>query len=265
MNLAKKFVIDADPSRYPALAGDLGDGPRVPSIKLRQAKHFLVENMLLLANDGNAGYAPDGKTQGSNSYPATSSPGVALEGAVGQPNTEAAVQPRFGTVRNIHCENCTRGYGITEIHAGVDIDFRYVSSRGGMTIRWESAGGGKSTRQTAEQCVSFDGNAVFLMSNHGYLQDDLHASHGVAYGSDDGVRTNGERGKTRNSTITHVDVYAGPRAQVIEHRDSTDDFWWYDQSERAIDNVLGVSVGSVRCKGSFQDANRGGACSGVAP
>jgi len=259
MSLANKFVVDIDPTRY-AASGGAGNGPRYVAIKVRQGRHFLIENMLALANDGNAGVAPNGAVQGSNTYPATASPAIAFDAALGSANTEAAVQPRNGTIRQVHGENCTRGYGITEIHSGVDLDFSYVSARGGMTIRWESEGGGQSTRQTATQCVSHDGNAVYLMSNHGLPQTQLHASYGIAYGDDDGIRTMGTPSKTTQSSMDHVEIHGGTRAQVVKYNNGTDDYWWYDESEQAIDNTLGVKLSNMTCSGSFQRGPTGGSC-----
>ncbi len=257
--LADKFVIDNDPTRYPANQGTPGNGPRYVGMKIRQARYFLVENALMLANAGLAGHSTS-QTQGSNTYPATAAPALAVDSADTQPSTEAAVQARNGTIRHIHGENSTRGYGITEIHAGVDLDWRYVSAVGGMTIRWESSGGGRSTRQNAQQCVSYDGNGLFMMSNHGLPQADLHASFGASHGSDIALRTEGTNGMTTSSTISDVEIFDGNDAQVIFVRDAVDDYWYFGPAEWAIYNNIGVSVTNVNCTGTFTKPDVGGTC-----
>lgn len=265
-DLDSRFVFDFNPTRYPIAAPNPGDGPRFSGVKLRQAKRFLVSKFLELASVGNPGYAPDGGGQGSNTYPSTPGNGFSAQPATGQPMTEAAVQPRNGTIRHLHCENCTRGYGIMEIHAGVDLDYKYISTRGGIAVRWESAQGGQSTRQTASQIVAFDGNAAVLFSNHGFPQRDLHADHVVAHGMDDGIRTFGDDGMAQGNRVDGVDVYDGDRAQVLITRNGGDDFWWYGPAEYAFYlSADGTTVTNARCRGNFTHASIGASCTGVAP
>jgi hypothetical protein len=298
-DLARRFVVDLDYRRYPDSTPpqETGDGPRGTGVKLRQVKNFLVEHMLELAfpgvvldpNDNPSG--PGGI--GSNTYPATAGNGFAMEASLtpegGQPNqTETAVQPRNGTIRYMHCEGCTRGYGILEIHAGVDIELEYISNRGGISVRWESGGNGRSTRQTARQVVGYDCNVPVLMSAHNNQQERLEAYDVKAIGCDAGFRSATTGGDTKNSSITKLDVYnanaedSGGNAQVILCRFATcdtrygsdrydDDAWNFDPAQIAVYNdnsrpTSDITISQVRCTppGTFAKSNVGyPACSGL--
>jgi hypothetical protein len=202
--------------------------------------------------------------------------------------TENAVQPRNGTVRYMHCEGCTRGYGIMEIHAGVDIELEYISNRGGISVRWESAGTGQSTRQTARQVVGYDCNVPVLMSAHDNPQDHLEAYYIKSIGCDDGFRSESTGGDTTSSLVSHLDVYnandedSGGKAQVILCRFATcdtkygsvdydDDAWNFLPSEIAIYHhnqrpTSSITLTDIRCTPSntFTKANIGyPACSGL--
>jgi chitodextrinase len=305
--LAKRFTIDRDVRRYPDADKDSGDTPRGSGIRLRQVKNFLVENMVELAHPGDLLYpdstpTPGPTAYGSNTYSATAGNGVAL-GAVTTPDggtddfrTEA-VQPRNGTLQKLHCEDCTRGYGIIEIHAGVDLEYRYISTRGGIAIRWESGGNGRSTRQTAKQVVAYDCNTAVLMSTHennqnglgvpGPEQDTLRASAVKAISCENGFRSATTGGTNVNSSVSDFYIYAGGieghpggRAQVVICRGGggsgsatpdgckeygvdyfDDDAWRYLDAKKAIDNTISIPYSKMYCvESDFVEDNSNANC-----
>jgi len=287
-DLDKRFVIDLDYRRYPDSTPPqgTGQGPRGSGIKLHQTRYFLVEHVLELAFPGVVLHPQDSPSGpgaiGSNTYPATAGNGFAVDALAGQPPGESAIQPRNGTVRYMHCEGCTRGYGIMEIHAGVDIDYSYISTRGGIAARWESAGGGQSTRQHATQVVGYDCNTPLLMSPHMNQQVDLEGTYIKSIGCDTGFRSESPGGDTKSSSVSQLDVYGGTKAQVILCRFATcdtkygsvsydDDAWLFQQSEVAVKNdnarpTTSITISNVRCtaRSTFVDDNSGyGACSGL--
>ena len=289
--LTKRFVIDLDYRRYSDLSppAPTGDGPRGAGIKISQTKNFLVERVLELAFPGVVLYPnsnpPGPGGIGSNTYPTTAGNGLAIQARDEQTNmTENAVQPRNGTIRYMHCEGCTRGYGIIEVHGGVDLEYRYISTRGGIGVRWESGGAGKSTRQHAQQVVGYDCNVPVLMSAHENDQDNLHARYVKSVSCDMGIRVETQGGDMTNASYSDVDIYAkgqgdtGNKAQVILCRFTAcekygvvgydDDAWNFAQPERAIQqnnarSGSNISLSRIRCTplSGFTLSNVGGSCS----
>jgi chitodextrinase len=299
--LARRFVVDLDYRRYPDSdpPAASGNGPRGSGLKARQVQYFLVEKFLELAHPGEMMYPDDNPPGpggiGSNTYPATAGNGLAIDASdtptgASDNFTESAVQARNGTARYLHCENCTRGYGIIEIHAGVDLEYRYISTRGGIGVRWESAGNGQSTRQTAQQIVGYDCNNPMMMSAHLRNQRELRASFIKSISCDNGYRSETAGGDTFNSSVSDLDVYAadaddsGNKAQVILCRSNDtvdgcakyvsgydDDAWLWKQPERAVYNhnartTSSITLSRIRCtpRSTFVFDNVGyGACSGL--
>lgn len=295
-SLERRFTADRDPRRYPDADRRIGNAPRGGAIKARQVRDFLVEKMFYLAHAGEVLTPtddPPGPTAiGSNTYPATAGNGFSTHAISGPGDFRAeAVQPRNGTIRKLHCENCTRGYGILEVHAGVDLEYRHISTRGGIAIRWESAGNGRSTRQTAQQVVGVDCNTAVLMSAHenntsglgvpGPEQDTLRASFVRAVGCDNGIRSESTGGTNVGSSFSEVWIAAGPRAQVIRCRGGggsgpatpdgcskygvasyDDDAWTWAPSQIAIKNSLSIPLSGIRCvESNFVKPNVNGSCS----
>lgn len=294
-SLERRFTADRDPRRYPNADRAIGNTPRGGAIKARQVRDFLVEKMFYLAHAGEVLTPqddPPGPTAiGSNTYPATAGNGFSTGGINGTDDfREEAVQPRNGTIRHLHCENCTRGYGILELHSGVDLEYRYISTRGGIAIRWESAANGRSTRQTAQQVVAVDCNTAVLMSTHenntsglgvpGPEQDTLKASFIKAVGCDNGIRSATMGGTNVGSSFSDVWIVPGARAQVIRCRGGggsgpatldgcskygvasyDDDAWTYERSQIAINNPLSIPLSRVHCvESAFAKPNVNGRC-----
>ncbi len=301
--LAYRYTIDRDVRRYPNADKSVGNTPRGAGLKARQVKNFLVEKMLELAYPGevlNPDDTPPGPGAiGSNTYPATSGNGLGIDAVVtpsgGTPDyREEAVQARNGTIRYLHCENCTRGYGIIEIHAGVDLEYHHISTRGGVAIRWENLGNGRAVRQTVTQIAGYDCSVPVVMSTHenntsglgvpGPEQDTLRATFVKAVGCERGFRSNTAGGTNVNSSASDVYIYAGGvdgdpggRAQVILCRGGTDcarygaplfddEAWMWKPSQKAIDNVISIPLARMYCRPSdFVVANTNGTCSPFPP
>jgi hypothetical protein len=294
-SLVRRFTADRDPRRYPNADHSIGNTPRGGAIKARQVRDFLVERMFYLAHPGEVLTPqdnPPGPTAiGSNTYPATAGNGFSAEAISGVADFRPeAVQPRNGTIRNLHCEDCTRGYGILEIHSGVDLEYRYISTRGGIAIRWESANNGRSTRQTAQQVVGVDCNTVALMSTHenntsglgvpGPEQDTLRASFVKAIGCDNGIRSETAGGTNVNSSFSDVWILPGNHAQVIRCRGGggsgpatpdgcskygvayyDDDAWTWEPAQIAIKNSISIPLARIHCvESQFVKPNLNGEC-----
>jgi hypothetical protein len=294
-SIERRFTVDRDPLRYPNSDRSIGNTPRGGAIKARQVKDFLVEKMFYLANPGavlTPTDDPPGPTAiGSNTYPATAGNGFSTDAINGPGDFRSeAVQPRNGTIRHLHCEDCTRGYGILELHSGVDLEYRYISTRGGIAIRWESGQNGRSTRQTAQQVVGVDCNTAVLMSTHennteglgvpGPEQDTLRASFIRAVGCDNGIRSETAGGTNVNSSFSDVWIAAGTRAQVIRCRGGggsgpatpdgcskygvayyDDDAWTYSPAQIAIKNSISIPLARIHCDATdFVKPNVNGVC-----
>jgi hypothetical protein len=239
IDIENRFVIDLDyrrhPNAYPGTSTKwrLGDGPRGTAFKARQVRYFLIENALELAfpgavngPEGAPGCPPTGPCGiGSNSYPATAGNALAVDSVNNSPNDTTAMQPKNGTIRNLHCEGCTRGYGFVEVHAGVNLEYRYISSRGGTALRWESGKApalwGLPSHQNAEQVIGRDCNAAVLISPHDSAQEYMTASSVKSFSCDDGIRAvtvNSEYGNAYNSSVTGVEIRGGSTGQVITCR-----------------------------------------------
>jgi hypothetical protein len=282
-----RFTIDLDYRRYPSSDKAIGNAPRGSGIKLLAIKRFLVERMLELAHPGEVrdttDTPPGPGAIGSNTWPATAGNGLAVGALPGPADlTAEAIQARNGTMRYLHCEDCTRGYGIAEIHAGVDLEYRYMSTRGGIAVRWESAGNGRSTRQTARQVVGFDCNVPLLMSTHDRQQESLRGSFVKGVGCDAGFRSESAGGSNTGSSVSDFFIHAGgidgdpgARAQVIVCRggkDRTgcaklgvpvydDDAWLWKVASAALKNDNAIPTSRMYCdEADFVASNSGGSC-----
>lgn len=255
-DLSADFTMDLDPV-------DTNSSNYVRGIDVTQVEGFVIQNVLALQN------GTDQAAGTTFAWPTSGRQVLAFHAPAKSPLAGPFLEPENGEVRNIVDLNAPRGFGPTQVNAGVGLDFRQIYSEGGTALRIETddsmngrgelVKGAEVDRLTASDIVGVNCNRAVSLSPHAQRNGSVSVDGVWAYSCNESVvaafdekaARAGNPGSFSSATVTDVSVDGGPLAQL----DSTSLLWTVGQSYRpvAVDKNLPwqPTIEVVRQAGTF--------------
>ncbi len=228
---------------------DMSNSPSTGTngIFIRNVKNFSVKHMDCIQNNSNQLMLS----------PTSRAPCLMFRGTPAGPVNGVYNHPNGGELVDLHSYNSPFGFGLTQVTTGENLTFRNISSDGGVALRVETDGNNRYTvdNLVADGVTCTNGHAPVHLVPWGQNNGKLTITNVRSNGCEEGLSVLGTTGGFSSaSTISGVDVVAGPNAQLRTPDTGDDPGLWYIGPSRwcqlwSLGISYSVGVSNISCGG----------------